>query len=61
MDSAVIRPVDSSQFPTQVERPRYSVLSHEGWKDLGIMPMRDWRLPAKELAKVIRNEVENGI
>jgi hypothetical protein len=37
------------------------VLSHEGWKDIGIMPMRDWRLPARELAKVIRKEVENGV
>ena len=61
LDSTVLRPVDSSQFPTQVERPRYSVLSHDGWKEIGIMPMRDWRLPAKELAKVIRDEVEYGV
>ncbi len=61
LDSTVIKPVDSSQFLTQVVRPRYSVLSHEGWKDIGIMPMRDWRLPARELAKVIREEVENGV
>jgi dTDP-4-dehydrorhamnose reductase len=61
LDSTVIKPVNSSQFPTQVVRPRYSVLSHEGWKDIGIMPMRDWRLPARELAKVIREEVENGV
>jgi len=61
LDSTAIKPINSSQFPTQVERPRYSVLSHEGWKDIGIMPMRDWRLPARELAKVIRDEVENGV
>lgn len=61
LDSTAIKPVGSSQFPTQVERPRYSVLSHEGWKDIGILPMREWRLPARELAKVIREEVENGL
>ncbi len=61
LDSTAIKPINSSQFPPQVERPRYSVLSHEGWKDIGIMPMRDWRLPARELAKVIRDEVENGV
>jgi len=61
LDSTAIKPINSLQFPTPVERPRYSVLSHEGWKDIGIVPMRDWRLPARELAKFIRDEVENGV
>ena len=37
LDSTAIKPINSLQFPTPVERPRYSVLSHEGWKDIGII------------------------
>ena len=61
LNSSRIKPVSSSNFSTQVNRPIYSVLGHKGWEGSGILPMRDWKLPANELAKILRSEVENGL
>ena len=61
LNSSRIKPVSSSKFSTQVNRPIYSVLGHKGWEGSGILPMRDWKLPANELAKILRNEVESGL
>jgi dTDP-4-dehydrorhamnose reductase len=35
-------PISSSEFVRPAKRPAYSVLGHDGWKE--IAPMRDWRV-----------------
>lgn len=58
LDPTLLKSIKSAEFPTLVERPAYSVLSHDGWEGTGIAPLREWKLPVSELAAVIRREVE---
>jgi dTDP-4-dehydrorhamnose reductase len=43
-DSEINRvvPVSSDKYPSEVVRPSYSVLSHNGWNKCSIPAMRDW-------------------
>lgn len=43
LDPKRVTPTDSSQFVRPAPRPAYSVLGHNGWKAVGLTPMRDWR------------------
>ena len=44
LDPQAVKPVDGSQFVRPAPRPAYSVLGHEAWAEVGLPPMRDWRL-----------------
>ena len=35
-------PISSNRYPSEVVRPSYSVLSHNGWSKCSIPAMRDW-------------------
>jgi len=37
-------PIDSEKTHRAAVRPAYSVLGHQLWSDVGIQPMRDWRV-----------------
>jgi dTDP-4-dehydrorhamnose reductase len=56
-------PVLSSDFPSSVNRPKYSVLGQEGWSSINYKAMRPWEDAIKDIALRIRREVEeaNGI
>jgi dTDP-4-dehydrorhamnose reductase len=56
-------PVPSSDFPSSVNRPKYSVLGQEGWSSINYKAMRPWEDAIKDIALRIRREVEeaNGI
>jgi dTDP-4-dehydrorhamnose reductase len=47
-DPERIRPTTSGAFVRPAPRPAYSVLGHERWRDVGIDPIRDWRLALTE-------------
>lgn len=42
-DTARVTPVLSSEFTTQVERPKYSVLDNQKWSEFGILPLGPWK------------------
>jgi dTDP-4-dehydrorhamnose reductase len=44
-----VLPIDSKRIHRAAVRPAYSVLGHQLWSEVGIQPMRDWRL-ALEIA-----------
>jgi dTDP-4-dehydrorhamnose reductase len=43
VDMDLVIPIESANLGQIANRPKYSVLSHEKWKRLGIEPLRDWR------------------
>jgi dTDP-4-dehydrorhamnose reductase len=58
-------PIETENFTSTVERPRYSVLGHEGWKKLGLSgksvhPMRDWQGALHENMPAIIAAVKTG-
>ena len=48
LDPAKVTPVASSAFVRAAPRPAYSVLGHDAWLEVGIAPMRDWRIALRE-------------
>ena len=38
-----VNPVSSSDFPTKVQRPSYSVLDNQKWSEFGILPLGPWK------------------
>ena len=38
-----VNPVSSSDFPTKVQRPSYSVLDNQKWSEFGILPIGPWK------------------
>ena len=55
-DSARVTAVQSSEFATKVQRPKYSVLDNQKWSELAILPLGPWKdsvknaLPAMTLS-----------
>lgn len=42
-DTATVEPTDSARFQRPAQRPAHSVLGHDGWRRIGLEPMRPWR------------------
>ncbi len=51
-------PVNSSEYVRLAERPQYSVLSHEKWKDSGFSTMRHWQEALDEAMPYVINQIE---
>ena len=57
--------IDTENYASVVERPRYSVLGQDGWKKLGIngksvLPMRHWQVALRENMPAIIAAVKMG-
>lgn len=56
--------IDSGEFKTKVERPKYSVLDLSGWKEVGFEPMQDWRAALDfafpKIMSAVKAESSNG-
>jgi dTDP-4-dehydrorhamnose reductase len=58
-----ITPISSTDFVRPAQRPRYSVLGHDAWRNVGpsgrsVMPMREWRKALEESMPSIISEVQ---
>jgi dTDP-4-dehydrorhamnose reductase len=55
-------PIPSREFVRPAQRPAYSVLGHDGWKE--IAPMRDWRVALGEampaIVEAVREDLARG-
>jgi dTDP-4-dehydrorhamnose reductase len=60
VDTSLVSPVPTSEYPTKAVRPQYSVLSHAHTIDCGIEEMRNWQSALREslpeIAKLIGEE-----
>jgi len=57
VDTSLVTPVSSSEFPTKAKRPSFSVLDHSELGGTSLSEMRDWR---KALAEEI-SEINNSV
>jgi dTDP-4-dehydrorhamnose reductase len=58
-DISRLKPIKSSDYPSTVVRPSYSVLSNEKWKEAKIRPMRDWKEALIDTVPSILEEASN--
>jgi dTDP-4-dehydrorhamnose reductase len=57
VDTSLVTPVSSSEFPTKAKRPSFSVLDHSELGGTSLSELRDWR---KALAEEI-SEINNSV
>jgi len=59
----VIR-IESNEFTTRAQRPKYSVLESSDWGKVGLKPMQDWRsaldLAFPKIMDAVKAELSNG-
>ena len=56
-DVSRVIPVSTLDFPRPANRPKFSVLGHESWRQTSIEPMRDWRIALHEAMPAIISAV----
>ena len=61
MDTSLVSPVPTSEYPTKAVRPQYSVLGHAHTIDCGVTEMQNWKSALKEslpnIVKIISEEI----
>ena len=61
VDTSLVSPVPTSEYPTKAVRPQYSVLGHAHTIECGIEVMRNWKSALKEslpdITKIISEEI----
>jgi dTDP-4-dehydrorhamnose reductase len=61
VDTSLVSPVPTSEYPTKAVRPQYSVLGHTHTIDCGVAEMRNWKIALQEslpkIVKVISEEI----
>ena len=60
-DTALVSPIPTSEFPTPAIRPMYSVLDHSSWREVGIEPMREWKIALESVFPEIQREAEREL
>ena len=58
VETYFVKPVSSTAYPNFAQRPLYSVLSDQKLTDLGLNPMREWRIALKEVMPAIISAVQ---
>ena len=62
VDTSLVSPVPTSEYPTKAVRPQYSVLDHAHTIDCGMAEMQNWKTALREslpnIVKVISEETQ---
>ena len=57
VDTSLVSPVSSSEYPTKAIRPKFSVLSHSATLESGVVAMRPWKDALQDSIFTIRDSV----
>jgi dTDP-4-dehydrorhamnose reductase len=57
VDTSLVTPVPTSEYPTRAVRPQYSVLSHNHTTDLGLQEMDDWKTALTTALPAIKQQI----
>lgn len=57
-DVGRVIPVSSIEYPRPAKRPSYSVLSHDGWANTSVKPLREWRIALADTMPTIISRVK---
>jgi len=57
VDTSLVTPVPTSEYPTRAVRPQYSVLSHNHTTDLGLQEMNDWKTALTTALPAIKQQI----
>ena len=57
VDTSLVTPVPTSEYPTRAVRPQYSVLSHSHTFNLGIQEMTDWKTALTKALPKIKQQI----
>lgn len=61
LDAALVRPAATVSGARAAARPRWSVLGHDGWARVGVMPIRPWESAFAEAATSIGWTTSPGV
>ena len=57
VDTSLVTPVPTSEYPTRAVRPQYSVLSHSRTSNLGLQEMTDWKMALLNTLPTIKQQI----
>ena len=57
VDSSLVTPVPTSEYPTRAVRPQYSVLSHSHTTNLGLQEMTNWKTALMNALPTIKQQI----
>ncbi|NDB50399.1 MAG: dTDP-4-dehydrorhamnose reductase, partial [Actinobacteria bacterium] len=56
-----IIPVSSAEYVTPAKRPKFSVLDHSRWIEVGMKGLRSWESALRDVYPTIRTQVEREL
>ena len=57
VDTSLVTPVPTSEYPTRAVRPQYSVLSHSRTAELGLQEMTNWKTALLNALPTIKEQI----
>lgn len=57
VDTSLVTPVPTSEYPTRAVRPQYSVLSHSRTSNLELQEMTDWKMALLNALPTIKQQI----
>jgi dTDP-4-dehydrorhamnose reductase len=57
VDTSLVTPVPTSEYPTRAVRPQYSVLSHTHTTELGLQEMTSWKTALLIALPIIKEQI----
>ncbi len=57
-NSSRVIPIKSTEYLRSAERPQYSVLGHDRWRECGLSTMRNWKIALQEAMPTVIKQIK---